>query len=147
VSQRLFILAPLKRLVPCFLKPRWTSPPAKISSIIQPKRTDITCAIVSKSCYHVSVEILYMCLYVYYVYVVRFLHAWVSVDLFPLSRNVQKYNCTVWNKSVGVTKTRGDPEEKIEGINACIHELEYYWVISLEDDVHENYSTLLSPLR
>jgi len=37
--------------------------------------------------------------------------------------------------------------EKIEGMYACIHELEYYWVISLEDHVQENYGTLLSPLR
>lgn len=38
---------------------------------------------------------------------------------------------------------RGEPGEKIEGMYACILELEYYCVISLEDHVHENYGTLL----
>jgi len=50
-------------------------------------------------------------------------------------------------KSAGVTKACGEPEEKSEGMYACMHELEYYLVISLEDHVHENYGTLLSPLR
>ena len=88
-------------------------------------------------------EVVYMCVNVYCVYVVWFLCAWVLIDL---SRIVQKYNCTQCSKSAGVTKAHGEPEEKSEGINACIQELEY-WVISLEDDVHEYYGTLLSPLR
>jgi len=67
-----------------------------------------------------------------------------SIDLFPLSGNIQNFNSAVWNKSAGIKKVRGEPGEKIEGVYACVHGLGCYWVISLEDCVHENYGTLLS---
>jgi hypothetical protein len=50
------------------------------------------------------------------------------MDLFPLSGNVQKYSGTEWSRYPGITKEGGDLAENSEGMCACIHGLEYYWV-------------------